>query len=348
MRINASFNKPVYTKQQTQNKKKDIAFKGYTTGPVPIEKYHPGYTGWTEILGYTVPDGAVPNYPGAYPNKDTKVYHAAPFEIIPDKVYKETDYVHRNDLRLSDVKNNYRHGYQNFARNAYDEQNFLRDLRYDLQRPYEEHKNRVEHFKERQEYTQSDEIKAKYQARIDENTLKMNEYAEKKKPLDDLIENANERFNLLKEVDDTMGEKRRLEYELYYYDNYDVKENPRKINRLYQEADEIFADRKEKRNLFNENMRDFNTLADSKHGQELGLNAQTLAETKQVHIESYTRYVNGVKEEIQKRRQEIARLRAIPAEMEGKRAKIAELEEKVQTCLKKLEVLYKTKYPHWL
>ena len=75
---------------------KKPAFKGRTEGP-----YNASSCG-----GYNpaVPEGATPNYYGAHPQWNTKIYVAAPFEIVPEEAYRTHDYTVRTDLRFSDIK----------------------------------------------------------------------------------------------------------------------------------------------------------------------------------------------------------------------------------------------------
>ena len=133
------------------NRNAGITFTGRTESP-----YNASSCG-----GYNpaVPEGATPNYYGARPEWNTKIYVAAPFEIIPEEAYRTHDFTVRTDLRFSDIKrvvfsDNYPEESMNsyerrkvlmnpkgFVRNAEEENEFLSDF---INKTAENNKNELE------------------------------------------------------------------------------------------------------------------------------------------------------------------------------------------------------------
>ena len=317
-------------------------FKGYTTGPDEIWTS----TGYSTVgpggyvSGYKVPKNATPNYPGAYPNKYTKIYKADPFEIIPEEVYKTHDYTIRDDLRLSQIQKDYKNGYKNFASNAENEKNFLAYNANKHREQSQYHQRLVDGYKKRMDFADKDSIKQKYSVKITDNEKKLAEANQKLNGYIEPLKNAEERFKLLKALDDKVGEIGAAYQE--------ISSTGRKIMSCKNpttEKDEIEKNLQEIKKL---QYKQANAVKNA--GNDL---PKFEAEEEKAAIKArYDVQINRIKENIKNLNKKIADGKAeIPnliKKCDALREKIAQCYKELDVCMANVEKLYRTKYPNWL
>jgi len=335
MRVTLNTNQ--YNTQQStnnQNKKNNTSFKGHTEGAVKIietKPYYSHYSPNTYIAGYKLQDRATPNYKGAYPNKYTKVYVADPFEIISEDKYKTHDFTVRNDLRLSDIKNSYKNGYQNFAKNAYDEINYLQYLYTPetTNKNIENNKLRIQALRERADFNQNDKyVNEFYQKKIDKTTQDIQNDTIKLSNHNKQIDTAKKRYDLLLEMD-TIGPKyhhaNRLTLRYTTLHNYETPEQA--ITGEYANASEVFKTHKDKKSEYKQNL----------------ANEQDLKKQNEIKAQYRAYKANAIRKisEIRKKIQ-------LAKEFQGEKQKLPAFEKALEECMKKIEVFYKANYPTWL
>lgn len=136
MRISAIQNRNfVNSRNNTKKNTQSPNFKGYTYIPemksvthVRSTEYYYDYPPSIVETGYKIEekkcetpyrrDTNIRNSPG-------KVYVASPGEDVPGEIYKDHTHIQRNDMYLSQIRNDYFKGYMNFANNAYGEMQHL-------------------------------------------------------------------------------------------------------------------------------------------------------------------------------------------------------------------------------
>ncbi len=325
--------------------KNQINFKGYTIGPDEIWTS----TGYSTsgpggyVSGYKVPKNATPNYPGAYPNKYTKIYKAAPFEIIPEEIYKTHDYTIRDDLRLSQIQKDYKNGYNNFASNAVNEQKFLEYHTNKYKKQSEEHKRLIDGYKKRMEFTTNDSVKQKYAIRLQKREKGFTESNKQMEGYKVPLQNAKERFKVLKALDDKIGEihksyseeqyeqKKLMDYRNPFTEETQIKEKLKKIKELEYEQSQAVK----------------NAGNDLKPFQ-----FEQIEEEKAAVRARYDVKINRLKEGIKNLNQQIADGKAEIPNIIKKcgiiRERISQLYKELDNCMANVEKLYKAKYPNWL
>ena len=335
-----------------------INFKGYTIKPSPIvinHGYNPSMTD-LDIAGYTVPANATPNYSGAYPNKDTKIYKAAPFEIIPEEIYKTHDYTLRDDLRLSQIKENYNKGYQNFAKNAYDEQQFLDSNRRKINDKIEHNKYYIDEYNKRLEYAKNDVTKGKLNKKIDSIKVELSNNQQQAEIYTKTLENANERFNLLKKVDDLVGKRSSL-----YYSKADISEKIMQINHSPKADSKIIQDgfaqghvakNKYKNYIKESNLKINKAIEKGVSPSELKKLYENELAYKQRLKQSYSDYRKEILLPVKEARKSIYKHEILLPQLEEKikqiTKQISQMDIDLDKLMAKIEKLYKAKYPNWL
>lgn len=341
-----------------QIKTNSIKFKGHIIGTDPGVMISYSNSGPDTYAFDSLPEGATPNYEGAYPHRGTKIYKAAPFEIIPEEVYRSTDYILRDDLYLSQIKKDYKSGYKNFAANANEERKFAEE-KIDLNnkkinQQYEEIEKHREEIKKvrgvNNGYGYTDyytsERRNGWQAiehhldEINDKNEKINSLNEKNKVWLENKEKANERYNVLKDVDDLAGKKQsNIDAQRYY----EEKINSANSARYYKEKiqDEIKNGKalknKEKGQLAFIAQKDSPEIV-KKQTEIIKAKYKPMYEKILENINYYIRSMQGEKAKIpeyKKHIQEIIKNRTV-------------LEAKMEKAIEAVEKLYKAKYPHWL
>lgn len=335
-----------------------INFKGYTIKPSPIvinHGYNPSMTD-LDIAGYTVPANATPNYPGAYPNKDTKIYKAAPFEIIPEEVYKTHDYTLRDDLRLSQIKENYNKGYQNFAKNAYDEKHFLDANRMEVNHKIEHNKYFIDEYSKRLEYAKNDDAKNKLNKKIDNVKVELRNNQQQAEIYTKTLENANERFNLLNEMDHLAGDRGNLLSEKFNASqkiqmiHYSSKADPKIIQDGFTQGH--IAKNEYKNHIKESDSKINKAIEKGVSSSELKKMYEEELEYKQQLRKSYIRYRNEIASSIKAARKSIYEHDILKPQLEEKikqiTKKVAQMDIDLDKLMAKIEKFYKSKYPNWL
>lgn len=344
--------------QQQKKKEGQLNFKGYTLKPRPIvvnHGYNPSSTS-PHIVGYEVPQNATPNYPGAYPNKDTKIYKASPFEIISEATYKKHDYTIRNDLKFSDIKNSYDYGYQNYAENAYLEKNFLSDLLIKSGEKIKEHNYYIDEYNKRLDFTKSDVAKSKFTSKINNVTDKLKQEENQKQILSKTLDNANERFSLLNTFDHMIDDRGNMLskkssallkiMEIGHTQNGDMEviESNFKKGHEYKQKYKKYI--KESDNKVNK------AISQGVSGKELQKIFDEEVAYKQSLNKQYTRAREGLLKTVMEERRLIQNHTVIAPKLKENikqlTEQIAQINIKIEKMLAKIEKFYKAKYPNWL
>lgn len=330
--MNITLNKNQYKLNNHNNKQKSTTFTGHTESAIPIYKQKFQYSHYGanyDIVGYTLQEGATPNYPGAYPNEHTKVYVADPYEIIPEEAYKTHDFTKRNDLRLSDIKNRYKNGYQNFANNAYMEELFLKQISWDVDKKVKRQSFLSNAFEERVEFSN------KYQNRLESAQKNLENEQTRKQILDEQIKNAGERYNLLKDLDDKGPKYSETRNKIYSYNQYYSADTNEEISKLYDKAGGLFKVHKQNK------IKHYRSISKAASGNKTPEQKIEVVE----HIEYYyKKYKESMLSKIQYIREQIKDIK----EVQNAQKELPILEKALEECMKKVEILYKTKYPNWL
>lgn len=333
------------TANNYQNKNSKTNFKGHTIPPIEI---------WTStgyslsgpggyVSGYKVPKEATPNYPGAYPNKHTKIYKAAPFEIISDETYKTHDYTIRDDLRLSQIKKDYKKGYMNFASNAWNEKEFINNKHNEAITKIEENKYYIDEYQKRKDFTSKETLKQKYTDKINKHQEGLTYHTNQEKILSSTLKTTQERFELLKALDDKMGEIHNTNKTIIKtYEDIEQNKNhtsaKKNIQRYIEEAKNIKATQakaiKDVEKQFP--VWDVYKISDEK------------AAVRAKYDNQLARIKNAITNTCKKIAQGKADIPKLLKKCENLKQQIPNLYKELDNCMANVEKLYKAKYPHWL
>lgn len=343
-----------------RNNLSKINFKGVTQGPIPVMRF----VSYSTTLGggacldhYEVPPNATPNYPGAYPNKDTKIYRADPFEIIPEEIYKTHDYTIRDDLRLSQIKKDYRDGDKYFAKNAENEKGFLTYKRDEAVNKINEHNYYLDRYNTRLKYAQNEIAKEKYQKKINMHSENLKQETNQKNILNQTLENANARYKLLKEMDDCNSEFSNAtsclaNFKQISHCNYSER-NPYEdasIKNIFNEGHKIKQDYK--MSMKNSDKR-LNQIVSKNLPFEEKQKAllQELEYKKNLHqtyIETRRKLADSVKKTIKYINYGNSEISEYKNKIKIMEDKITQIIKERESIMAKIEKLYKSKYPNWL
>ena len=342
----------IQTNLSTNNNR--VKFTGHTEKATPVYRQSsPGGSGHnhdsiSSIDHYEV-KGGVPNYPGAYPNEHTKVYVAAPFEIVPDEAYRTHDYTRRTDMRLSYIQENYKRDFYpqlnvSFAQNSKDEKEFLEGLleKAIVDEGLQEEKNK--RLKGMFNMAEKQETKDILSTKLQGNEADLLSKSHNTNVIKETLANANERHTLLTELDELRRERESIK---------DAEQNPWKLtcygspesrmNDADVKLNKIFAEHKVSKKAHKESANAFDTLR-----QNQLINKQQLEENIAKEKANYeTTYKNALKEAKELRWKWNVERKWVEYQKDFPAA-IAKVERLMDECLKKIEVLYRTKYPHWL
>ena len=291
--------------QQIHYQQNKPNFKGHTVDAKPVwDRYVHEYAGNPDR--YVIPEGAVPNYPGAYPNKHTKIYIADPFEIVPDEVYKTHDYTVRQDLRLSDIQRQYKDGYKNFAHNAYLEKKFLTEILEEVKTDEEIYSDKVNRYRAIKELSDNKIADDKIDKILDEKEPILNGKVSRTKLVRDTLDNSNERFELLKEIDDTagaLGERNRILWE-YSQLKQSVGEKADYISRTQKQHQVI---KKEHLN----NIKELKTLASMDCLETMNIDRSKIIADMNKKISDYKTYYSKTLKRVLENRKKLLRLEIV-------------------------------------
>ena len=342
----------INTLNNYRNNKSKINFKGYT-----LSSYRAHYDD-NEIRkdSWAVPKNATPNYPGAYPNAHTKIYKADPFEIIPEEVYKTHDYTIRDDLRLSQIKKDYKNGYNNFAKNAWDEKEFLTSKLKENEPLFEKTKKLNNGYEKRLLFVKDDLTKQKLYDRKNINKNKLDYHANQKNALTNALKNANERFDLLKELDDMAGVKNSIIDEknktLYYI--YDINKYSKEYDSLIKNKFKWGASVKSsyKKNLEKSDKRINDAINQGKTGEDLKKIIDKEIQSKQIERKYFVECRRDAAISIISFRKHLVQGKIDLPKLEEKlkvlTEKISKIDIELDKIMAKIEKFYKAKYPNWL
>lgn len=309
-------------------------FTGKTIGP----EHH-------MYRGYEVPMYATPNYEGAVVNANTKIYKAAPYEIISEEIYKNHDYTLRQDLRLSQIQETYNnhnqywlYDFKRFVQNAREENAFLGEHISNTQKEISEHQELVDGLNERVEYAEKDSVKSRYGQELQKesdiiayNQGIISQAQEAKK-------NAEERQLLFEEADTILDEERSIREKLSnrHDDIYGSEEE------YTQKLDKMVEEGKAEKSNFNKKLEGISKLSES------GFDEESIEQLKQAEYARYLEKKQKISREIEAIKQTISKITGLKEETASLHSRLEVLEKNLAECMKKIEILYKTKYFHWL
>lgn len=271
-----------------------------------------------------------------------RIYIASPYEEIPPEVYKTHTHIQKNDLWMSQIKEDSKWGFKNFAANAVCEMEHYKELQAKIDEIVNKNTKEIELLKKRYEETSKScpeninaDFEEKYNSRISQLENEIKEVQEKSHRIDQNMEKAKKRYDVLKKLDDLckqFSEKNAEASELNYDSYCGIYQSNREKLEANLEALEKLQNIKQEqvKRLLKMTSYKIGEIALEKSEQEMFTIEKSIEETK--------RTLNNMNKKEDFKQAMIAEIRS---------KEMLEIKEKIEAELKNVDEFYKKYYPQW-
>ena len=274
-----------------------------------------------------------------------RVYIASPNETITEEIKRKHTHIQTNNLLLSQIRNDYKNGYNNFGKNGYKEIEHFEGLRDHCQKIVEKNTKEIEDTKQKLSQAKKNplapglmkKLEYKYTTRID---MLENEIVHCNEVINDCNQKlpiSYKRFEVLKGIDDTVGEIAKLDEKIYSY-THDEHSHGSISYYWHNEASKKMNELTNKFEIAGKKLENIKKIEDFS-GKEKAM--------KKLQDE-----IERLKEEISQTKKELEKWENVMKEEDAQRY-ILETQDKVRLFQKldeaynKTEQFYREYYPEW-